>query len=236
MKAFITNIGSQITLKGVDSRVAENYSDYVVLTNNRYTIPIKQGNRRIFAVECSNRYTPPNYGVEESRNHFAGIFEEDAGLRGLCFYKWLTSSGGADFGDILKMEMPKSNYMESLAMESVPLIVEFVIHLYELRFRLGDRGFGWIPYKKIYGFYKDWVIEVEVDRKMVLGLTKFTGSLCSTLGTTKKRARSTEDQSVEVECVNCDIGKMEALMTKYKGSQWLVELKAAMAATDNNDF
>lgn len=56
LKSLITEVNTLIEKKGMDSEVKKNYSRYILLTNERFSVPATYDERRFFAMRINNKY------------------------------------------------------------------------------------------------------------------------------------------------------------------------------------
>jgi len=84
LKSFITQLNITIEKKGIDSMKSNNYTRFVMLTNNEWTVKVEPTDRRYFCVEPSHE----RIGDREYFNNFSAICDNyEAGKVIFDYYK-----------------------------------------------------------------------------------------------------------------------------------------------------
>jgi len=65
LKKLITDGTTQINKKNKECITMNNYSNYIISTNNDWFIGVKEGTRRFFCLECDDKYAGPSNKIKE---------------------------------------------------------------------------------------------------------------------------------------------------------------------------
>ena len=164
--------------KGIDSITVNNYVNMVMTTNNDFTIPISQTDRRNVFFKCSDTYLQN----KEYFNKLSLEFKREDVAR--AFYEYLmnynidTLDWNEDEG--LQQLRPITAFHKEVKSQCLPLIYRYLSNLAD------SRGINEIQASSLYKMYCEWFDKCNFNTHKS-SITKFGMDMHNIIGITKKR-------------------------------------------------
>jgi hypothetical protein len=180
LKNIIVSKTVKYEKKGVDSITVNNYINMVMTTNNDFTIPISQTDRRNVFFKCSDTYL-------QNKDYFNKLsleFKREEVAR--AFYEYLINydisaldiNWNEDEG--LQQLRPITEYHKEIKLQCLPIIYRFLSHLSDCR------GITEIQSSKFYNMYCEWFDKCNFNINKN-SITKFATDMHNIKGISKKR-------------------------------------------------
>ena len=164
--------------KGIDSITVNNYVNMVMTTNNDFTIPISQTDRRNVFFKCSDTYLQN----KEYFNKLSLEFKREEVAR--AFYEYLMnydiSSVDWNEDEGLQQLRPITAYHKEVKSQCLPLIYRYLSNLAD------SRGINEIQASSLYKMYCEWFDKCNFNTHKS-SITKFGMDMHNITGITKKR-------------------------------------------------
>ena len=166
--------------KGVDPITVNNYINMVMTTNNDFTIPISQTDRRNVFFKCSDTYL-------QNKEYFSKLsleFKREDVAR--AFYEYLINydisvldvNWNEDEG--LQQLRPITEYHKEIKLQCLPITYRFLSHLAD------SKGIIEIQSSKFYSMYCEWFDKCNFNINKN-SITKFAMDMHNIKGISKKR-------------------------------------------------
>jgi len=153
MKDNITGNWFELEKKGIDSIQIENLNNFILTTNNTFSIKIEDGDRRYACFETSDKYK----GKFDYFDNFTDICDNDNAGNHIFSY-FLQYDDKIDLRKI-PMTKLKSDMMEKSKISSISFIeiLDDIDNIYDC---VGDNGEKASSHSNLYTGYKTWCFEV----------------------------------------------------------------------------
>ena len=153
MKDNITGNWFELEKKGIDSIQIENLNNFLLTTNNTFSVKIEDGDRRYACFEASDKYK----GNFKYFDNFTDVCDNDIAGDNIFSY-FLQYDDKVDLRNI-PMTKLKSDMMEKSKISSISFIeiIDEIDNIYDC---VGDNGQKASSHSNLYTCYKTWCIEV----------------------------------------------------------------------------
>lgn len=190
LKNIIVSKTIKLEKKGIDAITINNYSNSVMTTNNDFTIPISQTDRRNVFFKASSTYKQDDTYF----NRLSSIFRKEDVAR--AFYEYLLNYNISDENwnedEGLQKLRPNTDFYKETKMMNLPFIYRFLSSMcYYNKFSNDDESYITdshviINSSKFYAVYNDWFKECNFNSR-IASLTKFGRDLTAIKIIEKKR-------------------------------------------------
>ena len=153
MKDNITGNWFELEKKGIDSIQIENLNNFILTTNNTFSVKIEDGDRRYACFEASDKYK----NKFEYFDNFLDVCNNDNAGNHIYSY-FLQYDDKVDVRKIPKTIL-KSEMMEKSKISSISFIeiIDEIDNIYDV---VGDDGNKASSHSNLYTGYKTWCAEV----------------------------------------------------------------------------
>lgn len=153
MKDNITGNWFELEKKGIDSIQIENLNNFLLTTNNTFSVKIEDGDRRYACFEVSDKYK----NKFEYFDNFTDICDNDNAGNHIYSY-FLQYDDKVDVRKIPKTIL-KEEMMEKSKISSISFIeiINEIDNIYDV---VGDNGMKASSHSNLYSCYKTWCAEV----------------------------------------------------------------------------
>lgn len=191
LKNMITSKTIKLEKKGVDAITINNYSNSVMTTNNDFTIPLSQTDRRHFFAKAQDTYIQNS----EYFTNLSNIFKKENVAR--AFYEYLLNLKIADNYDEdegLQQLRPSSSFYKETKMMNLPLIYRFLSYLCSYNKYCNDDDsyitddFMMVNSRKFYDIYTNWFKDCNFNFN-VCSIQKFGRDISGISLIDKKRGK-----------------------------------------------
>jgi hypothetical protein len=166
LKSKITSKKLNVNKKNVPQYQVQDFSNYIIFTNSRNPLPVKQGNRRIavFDVDQSMR------GNEEYFNNLVKDLQDDSVT--WAFYQFLKTYPTYTSSIQFQNAIPNTSALIEVRMLNAPIYLKWIISLVRTG-KLIDGGI-----QDLYDNFKNWVKQNKESKEdSIISLTQFGLSL-----------------------------------------------------------
>jgi hypothetical protein len=155
MKNRITEDRQMVEPKGRDAFEVDDFTNYVILTNNDFQSIIENGDRRYFCLEASDKYCP---GMPESKEYWNMMHDKLPNLTaGKHIFHYLLSR---DISNFNIHNLPNTDYKKELNAKQANVAIRFLKYYYETRVSIAedknDSVYKNISIGTLYNLFLDW--------------------------------------------------------------------------------
>jgi hypothetical protein len=146
LKKRITDKTIEITRKCIDTVIKEDYTNYIITTNNLFSVKIEQGDDRYFVLNVSPKF-------RRNKVYFDKLLESFTQESADHFYTWILERPEASISEI-PMTAIKMNIMKASLYNSVKFLID--VKSGEYKINDCDINDGFIQASILYNHFKKW--------------------------------------------------------------------------------
>jgi hypothetical protein len=174
IKSLITRKRQEIEQKGIDSRPANDYNDYIMFSNNNWVVLIEPSDRRFCCCEASNRYAG---NTKYFTDLVATCMNDEAGK---YFFEYLLAF---DISNFIPSQIPVTSWKRDLREKSLPPMIRAITEL--IQCNLDSTETTWFI-SEFQDYYDNLKIDSKYKEKLSSG--NFSKKLCTILDTPSTRS------------------------------------------------